>query len=82
MHEKSAAKSNYNGFKMTGYLKKMGTSKIFVQLFKRYFIIDYYGATITIKHSTDNNDGLCVIPFRDCISSEVTNHRTDKCNEF
>ena len=67
---------------MTGYLKKMGTSKIFVQLFKRYFVIDYYSATITITHFKDSNDGLCVIPFRDCISSNITFHRTDKCNEY
>ena len=67
---------------MCGYLKKMGSSKIFAQLYKRYFTIDYYAATITITHDKDNNDGLCVIPFRDCISSEVTSHRIDKCNLF
>ena len=67
---------------MTGYLKKVGTSKIFAQLYKRFFEIDYYAATITITHSKDNKDGLYVIPFRDCISSEVTFHKIDKCNIF
>ena len=67
---------------MEGYLKKMGTSRIFAQLFKRYFSIDYYSATITITHDKKNNEGLCVIPFRDCISSAVTFQKADKCNEF